>query len=313
MICDSKLKYAVSNLGWIDKGSLWIYNSSEDNFKTFFLSDSKYLSIFEGSDDYFAICHNYENSLFEISIHHFSQPDKILCKLTIDNSKTDINGDVDLIKYIPNYYVAGFTLNGEYKTHLISIQDKTIKIDDSKIEWFNNGNFDFGYQGLLSVTEYNDELLFCVQRDGRIYRVNKESNQLVSKINLAMQFGNPKITFNRDKSILITDDYDILLNINPLNWKIEKHVKFQVGFNGASQFIGSYNFNKMNNLITLARPFSSDVIMIDKNFSIKYYCKIGRQPLESVVLDKNRVIARDWKTGDLLIGKMKHKFFFHQD
>ena len=312
MICDSKLKFAISNLGWIDKGNLWIYDNSENNIRTVFLSDSKYLSIFEGSADYFAVCHNYEDSLFEISIHHFSQPEIILCKLIFNNYKTDITGDGDLIKYIPKYYIAGFNINGEYKSHLIAIHDKSIKIDDSKIEWFQKGNFDFGYQGLTGVTEYNDELLFCVQRDGSIYRVNKESNQLVAKIELAMHFGNPKVTFNKGKTILFTDDYDTLIRINPSTWRIEKQTRFQNADQGTNQFIGSYSCNKNNELITLARPFSSDVVLIDKDLNIKYYCKIGRQPLESVVLDNKKVIARDWKSGDFLTGTMKFRFFWNR-
>jgi len=58
MICDSKLKIAISNLGWIDKGNLWIYNNSENNIRTVFLSESRYLNIFDGSADYFSVSHN---------------------------------------------------------------------------------------------------------------------------------------------------------------------------------------------------------------------------------------------------------------
>jgi hypothetical protein len=309
MICNKKLTLAVSNLGWIDKGSLWIYDNKESNSKTVSLSEAKYLSIFGGLNDYFSICHNYEDTRFDISIHHFRNPETKLCKLSFDNFKTQIEGDKRLIKLIPQFYLARLQIHDTCKSHFISVQEDRLVIDDSKIDWYNNGNFDFEYQGLIGVTEYNDELLFSVQRDGSIYRISKETNQLTAKIDLAHKYGNPKVIFNKDNSLLITDDYDTIFLINPKDWSIIKQSALQEPENGTGLFIGSYYLNEGKDLIIIARPFSSDVIMLDKNLKIKHFCKIGRQPLEAVVLDKNKVIARDWKTGDLLIGKMTKKFF----
>lgn len=309
MICDSKLNYALSNLGWVDKGNLWIYNSLKDDLKFINLSDSKYLSIYEGLNDYFSICHNFDDTRFNISIHNFNDPEHILCKFTFNNFKTEVEGNQELIKYISKYYLASLQLNGDFKFHLISIRDGEIKLDDSKIEWFYNGNFDFMYQGLIGVTESNDELLFCVQRQGNIFRISKETNQLIDKIDLANRYGNPKISFNKDRTALYADDYDTLLRINPLNWKIEKASLLQSADKGTQQFIGSFLLNKNNDLITVARPFSSDVIMVDETLKIRYHCMIGKQPLEAIVFSNKKVVARDWKTGNLLTGRIKHKYF----
>jgi hypothetical protein len=111
---------------------------------------------------------------------------------------------------------------------------------------------------------------------------------------------------------LATRKSPLIIKINPSTWRIEKQARFQNADQGTNQFIGSYSFNKNEDLITLARPFSSDVVLIDKDLNIKYYCKIGRQPLESVVLDNKKVIARDWKSGDFLTGSMKFRFFWNR-
>jgi hypothetical protein len=308
MISDTKLRVAISNLGWVDKGNLWIYDNRNMSCNSFPLSDSKYLSLFEGNNDYFSICHNFEDTRFDISIHHFDDPVISLCKLTFDNYKTKIEGNKDIIRFVPQYYLARLKIHDNFNSHLILIQEDKLIVDDSKIEWYNNGHFDFNYQGLSGVYEFNDELLFCVQRNGSIYRLNKLTNELISKVDLAQHGGNPKIIFYNDKTRLITDDYNTILLVNTMNWRIEKKVCLQESENGISQFIGSFNLSKKNDLITLARPFSSDVIMLDNNLKIRYTCKIGRQPLEAIVLESKKVIARDWKTGDLLTGKMKRKF-----
>jgi len=95
MICDSKSRYAISNLGWVDHGDLWTYDSQNNETKKIKLFNSKYLNIFEGKDDYFSILHNYENDRFDISVHHFDKIDEPLCRLTFDNNKQKFEGDLD--------------------------------------------------------------------------------------------------------------------------------------------------------------------------------------------------------------------------
>jgi YVTN family beta-propeller protein len=49
------------------------------------------------------------------------------------------------------------------------------------------------------------------------------------------------------------------------------------------------------------RPGSSDVAVIDPStLAFAKTIHVGRQPLVAVVLDAGQIIARDWKTGDLL-------------
>jgi len=55
----------------------------------------------------------------------------------------------------------------------------------------------------------------------------------------------------------------------------------------------------------VARPYSGDVVAVDERLKIRKSAKLGHQPQEAIELPSGDVIARDWKTGDLLRGRME--------
>jgi hypothetical protein len=60
----------------------------------------------------------------------------------------------------------------------------------------------------------------------------------------------------------------------------------------------------------VARPYSGDVIEIaSSTLTTKRRAKLGRQPLEAVALPGGKVVARDWKTGDVLHGTLARRWF----
>ena len=104
MINDSNYKYVISNLGWVDKGNLWIYSLEKNDVENFKLSDSQYLSIHKGENDYFSVGHYFNDTRFDITVHHFSDPTKIVCKLSFDNFKNTVDGDINLLNHIGKLY-----------------------------------------------------------------------------------------------------------------------------------------------------------------------------------------------------------------
>jgi hypothetical protein len=306
MIFNETLQKAISNLGWVDKGSLWIYDGIKKENIIVQLSDSQYLVIADGKDGYFSVIHNYEGSeKIEISIHHFEDIQKEYCRISFQNFKTHYTGDLSFCQFVPRYYVAGLTLNSEFNFHLLKISNGVFYLEDEKIDWYTNGDFDFMYQGLTGVTEFNNELIFTVQRDGSLFRYSLGEDKLIDKVNLAGSSGNPQPKIIGGE-IWVTD-YDTLVKME--NWEIQNRKRFQGAHENTSQFIGDFSFNKENGLCILARPLSGDVIGLNKYFRIKYTCNLGKQPLQAVLMKDQVVIARDWQTGDLLIGKMKRKWF----
>jgi hypothetical protein len=298
MINDSNFKYAISNLGWVDKGNLWIYSSDKNDVESIKFSDAQYLSIHKGDNDYFSVGHNFNDSKFEITVHHFSNPTKIVCRLSFNNFKNTVIGETNILSHVPKYYIANLKINNEFRFHLFRIDNGQLSTIDDKINWYYQGNFDFGYQGLIGVTEYKDELIFCVQRDGSLYRYSLISDEIIEKITLANKYGNPRVTFCEDFSELWVDDYDTLLKINPKNWKVENNKLLQDADKGTGQFIGSYSIN--NDSVVIPRPYSSDILILDKNLNIKISIKVESQPLEAILL-KKVIVGRDWQTGKLII------------
>ncbi len=305
MIFNETLQKAISNLGWVDKGSLWVYDGLKEENTIIKLSDSKYLTTTEGEDGYFSVVHNYEGSKVEISIHHFDNVQKEYCRISFDNFKTSFQGDVSFCQFVPKYYIAGLSLNNVFNFHLLKIETGIIHLEDEKIDWYTNGDFDFGYQGLTGVTELNDELIFTVQRDGSLYRYSLSQDKIIEKIELAGNYGNPQPIILGDE--IWVADYDTFVNLK--NWKIKSRKRLQNAAGTVAQFIGDFSFNKENNLLIVARPYSSDVIALNKDLKIKYVCKTGAQPLTAVLMKNQIIIARDWQTGNLLKGILKRKWF----
>ena len=59
MITNDSRTVAVSNLGWVDRGALWVYDGVGAKPKRIKLSDAEYLRIFEGLGDRFVVSHHF--------------------------------------------------------------------------------------------------------------------------------------------------------------------------------------------------------------------------------------------------------------
>ena len=305
MIFNEAFQKAVSNLGWVDKGNLWVYDGLKAENKTIQLSESQYLTLTEGTEGYFSVIHHYNSSKIGITIHHFNNPQTEYCKASFDNFKTTSSGDISSWNFVPKYYVGGLSLNAESNFHLFKVENGIITLEDNKIDWYTKGDFDFGYQGLTGVIEFNNELIFTVQRDGSLYRYSLDQDKVIDKVNLAGNYGNPQPIIKNGE--VWVSDYDTILRLK--DWEIKNIKKLQEAEKGTSQFVGSFSFNTEKDLCIVARPFSNDIVGIDKNLKIKYTCSIGKQPLEAALMQNNVVVARDWQTGELLKGQMKRKWF----
>ena len=305
MIFNEALQKVISNQGWVDKGSLWMYDGIKEKNEIIKLSDAQYLMLTEGDEGYFSIVHNGNGPGIKITVHHFHDPAKVYCETSFSNFKTMSSGDTGCWKLVPRYYVCGLTLNDKFDFHLLKIESGIITLQDDKIDWYTNGNFDFGYQGLTGVLQQGDELIFTVQRDGSLYRYSLVQGKIIDKVALAGRYGNAQPIIRNDKIWAV--DYDTIVTLT--DWKIERMKKLQKDAKGTSQFIGNLSFDSQKGLCIVPRPFSNDVIGINGHFRIQYTCNLEGQPLEAALMQNQTVVARDWKTGKLLKGQMKRKWF----
>ena len=304
MLYSQQYGKVISSLGWVDKGGLWVYDNITDKAETITLSNANYIVLFAGCNGYFSVLHVFDNAI-EITVHHFGDPTYILSKVAFNSFGVSL--DKTLWENVPQYYVADFSVNNDFDTHLVKIGEENILLQGDKTEWYRKGNYDFMYQGLSSVTQYFDELIFTVQRDGSLYRFSLKENKLLQKIVLAGNHGNPVPHFG--DRLIWTVDYDTLVQVSVKDWSVVKTKKLQDAEKGVAHFIGELSLNSDGSLCVVPRPFAGDVITLNENLKVKRRCILGKQPLQAVALD-DQIIARDWKTGELLKGKLKKFFFF---
>lgn len=300
----------VSSLGWVEKGSLWTLDTNTDSIRTLKLSDAKHLSLHDSNSEYFSIVHHYYGKKLLITAHSFESPDEALSKAIFNEGTTSIQGDKEVWKKLPRAYVAYLQYPSKADFFLLFIEPVRPELQIIALDWYDD-SYDKDYQGVIGAVEVpgTSLLIISVQRDSNPILFDIEKRKVVGKLSLAARQGNPSLRFRRTADELWADDYDTILSIDPNSWKTKKHLHLQAAATGAMQFIGNYSFNKDETLCAVARPFSADVIALDtERFKITHYARVGRQPLEVALLSDGRVYSRDWKTGEMLKGKLKRKW-----
>jgi hypothetical protein len=122
--------------------------------------------------------------------------------------------------------------------------------------------------------------------------------------------GNPRLALRDSGKEVWARDYDTLVVIGTADWQVLRSARLQNAFTGTQQFIGDFAFAPDQALCAVARPFRGDVVAVDlASLKIKSSAKLGRQPLEAVALPGGKIVARDWKSGDLLLGALERRWF----
>jgi hypothetical protein len=311
MISNPDESKIISSLGWVDKGNLWILQTSSDDIHKLEISDAKYISLHNNGGDYFSIVHHYDGKMVEISAHSFHKPETAISTIHFENGIASFDGDVEIWKKVPRAYPEYLQRPSKSDFYLLFIDPIRPELEVIDLEWYDD-SYDKGYQGVIGAIEVpkSSHLIISVQRDSSPILYDLEENKLIKKLTLSERNGNPHLKFRRTANELWADDYDTLLLIDPKDWRVKKSIRLQDAAENTMQNIGNYSFNRDETLCAVARPFSGDVVALDtKRFKITHYSKLGKQPIEVCLLSNGTVYSRDWQTGSLLKGKLKRKWF----
>ena len=313
MLTSPKEDIIVSSLGYVEKASLWLLETASGNVSSVQLSDAKYLTLHGGRDGHFAVLHHHNGDVIEITAHSFSDPPKILARITIRglDGGTRFEGDTQVWQSLPKAYIAYFKRPGLSDFHLFMVEPVRPAVEIVELDWYGE-TYDKGYQGVTGVIEVPSRalLIVSVQRDSHPVILDLETKKMVGKLTLADRAGNSTLRFRQFANELWADDYDTVLRIDPEAWRVRDSKRLQGALTGCQQFIGAFAFNKDETLCAVARPFSGDVVALDTTrFKITHTCTLGHQPLEVSLLSNGKVWARDWKTGKVLNGTLKRKWF----
>ncbi len=305
----------VSNLGWVDKSALWIYDAAQDHAVSTPIGDAKYLSLFPCQDPaQFAVLHHYDGSTIRLTVHAYEEPARPLCDIVRTGAVSSFSGDLSVLKDAPRYYSAYFDPGdghnypdnaGNY--YLLFIDPDNQEMREQSFDWFDS-SYDHDYQGIVGVIELpSGNVIVSVQRDSHPVLYDPVNKKMLKKLDLAERYGNPALRLAATRGEIWADDYDALLKLDLDSLKVKQSRRLQgAAWGGASQFIGSWCFNEDESLCFVARPYSGDMLAIStENMKTEYLAKLGKQPLEAVALKDGRVIARDWKTGQFLKGMLR--------
>ena len=307
MLTDPLEHIVISSLGWIDGGALWVLDTASGRVRSAPLGDAKYLSLHAGRAGFFAVVHHHGSGRFEVTAHSFSDPEEVLSRCSISRTaQSHLAGSLAPWQHLPKHYVAHLVQPTWADYALVSISPSE-GVSLQRFDWYGDA-YDRSYQGIVAATEIPDSnlVLISVQRSSKLVVYDPDARRKVREIELAERDGNPALFFRRAANELWASDYDTLVKIHTISERVLSKRRLQDAPPRTAQFIGEFAFDADESICAVARPFSGDVLGIDpKSMRTKYRAALGQQPLEVALLQDGRVLARDWKSGELLQGRLR--------
>lgn len=309
MIADGSEQRIVSSLGWVDGPALWCLDVGSDPLqpRSIPISDASHLSLHAGREDHFAVVHHYDAGQVRISVHHFASPGESLSEISVRAGDLQRHGDAGVWLNVPRAYTAYHAPPGFEAYHLILIDRAGGSVELQQFDWFDE-TYDHGYQGIVGVTEVpgEDLLIVSVQRDSNPVLYDPIRRAAIGRISLAGRRGNAALRYRDDGGELWAVDYDTVVRLEPGSWRIRDSLQVEEAAAGTAQFVGDLAFDRSGRLAVVARPFAGEVVAIDTgSFRVTHHAPMGRQPLEVAAFQDGRVFARDWKSGDLVTGRLQ--------
>lgn len=312
MISNPERTVLVSSVGWVDHDVLWRFDAPAARTERLPLSSgARYLSLHSSGAGHFSVGHHFDGARAELTVHSFSDPKNVLARATITEGERKMTGDASAWKEVPLLYVEYLSFEPWKDFVLLKLSPSTGQIEVQRLEWYDD-RYDKGYQGIIGVLELpgEDAALVSVQRSSELVLHDLATGRTNGSIDLGGRGGNPILQFRNGGNEIWASDYDTLVVLERKGWRIVRSARLQGAAAGTQQFIGDYSFAPDEQICVVARPFSNDIVGIDAaTLKIRRSAKVGRQPLEVVALPQGEVVARDWKTGDLLRGRLERRWF----
>lgn len=307
MLISPDQRFVISNLGWVDRFAIWIYDAASDREAFLPLGDARYLSLFPCSvPDQFAVLHHYDGAEIRISIHSFDNPSDPLCTIERTAGLSAVRGDPAALGRAPRYYTAYFDPGHAGNFYLLHVEPDRPEIQVEPFEWYDN-SYDKDYQGIVGVTELpSGNLIISVQRDSHPIVFDPTTKQVVRKLSLADRAGNPTLRLAPRRGEIWADDYDTILKLDADSLNLKGSRRLQDASGQTMHFIGRWSLDATESLCLVPRPYSGDVLAISTDtLRTTQAARVGKQPLEAALLSDGRIIARDWQTGQLLKGSLR--------
>jgi hypothetical protein len=294
----------LSNLGWIDHGSIWALDIESGQISHVPIGSGEYVRIYPGRDDLFAaaLFTSSGTSWMTVTVRSAAAPAEIRARWEAPGGR--VEGSADDWSRVPHVFVGHVPAEGIYMA--VSVEPMSGAVEMDRLDWFDE-SYDWGYQAPITVCRVPGSglLLFSVQRSSDLVLYDPRTRTVQRKVPLADRHGNPDPVFRTSAQELWAVDYDTLVRVDPATWQVTNATRLQAADNGTMQFVGGFSFDAGERRCVIARPFSSDAVVLDtSSFEPIGAVRLGKQPLEVALLTDGRTFARDWQTGELLSGRL---------
>ena len=303
MIVNRDRTRVLSSLGWVDGDAIWCFDAESGTARTIPQNTgARYTSLHSSDSERFVAVHHFDGARFLASVGLFSAPEITVSSAGYENGRTALTGNAAAWNGLPHLFVQYL---GKPWDDFVLVKIELGHIHIQRLEWYD-ASYDKGYQGVVDVIALPDtqHALISVQRSSDLVLHDLETGKAVRKVSIGGQHGNPKLSLRNGGTEVWATDYDTIVIIDVRNWQIVRKKRLQGAAAGTSQFVGDYSFSP-DGACCVARPYSGDVVAVNERLKILRSAQLGRQPQEAVELSNGGVIARDWKSGDLLQGRMQ--------
>ena len=303
MIVDPDARIALSSLGWVDGGALWALDHEAEVPRHIELSDARYLSVVPSADgSRFGVEHHRSGRRWAVTAHEFRRPELVLAEVLVDGWTVERRGDMAAFVGLPLVYVTYLDndATGAAGYYLIDLSGRVDEV--RRLDWFNGDRYDLAYQSVVSVTEIPASgYLFSVQRSSDLVLCDPDNLEVSRLVPLADRLGTAQVVVRRGGDTLIAVDYDTVVTVDTADWGVTARWEGQPpAANGHRMFLGEIWARGSDDEVLIARPGSADVVALDPDtLSVRATWPTGRQPLQAALLGE-RLVARDWKSGDLI-------------
>lgn len=303
MITDPDGTRVISSVGWVDRGALWVFDSVSAGPNVGELSDARYLVLHGGRLGQFAVVHHWDGGRVSITAHAFSEPARELGRIDVRGWTGSLHGQEAVWDCLPRSYVSYLKEDATGSAGYFAIRRVGVDVQVSRLGWFDDGDYDHDYQGVVSITEVPelDEVIFGVQRSSTLVRCTATGTSVSGEVQLTGHLGNPVPVASRLGPSIWVTDYDTVVRLSRPGLTVES----SAALSSTSMFVGDPWVPTDERYLVVARPGSGDVVILDPDdLRITESIDVGRQPLEASVLNTGQLVARDWKTGDTLLGRV---------
>jgi len=303
MITDPARTVVLSSLGWVEGDAIWCFDVASGVSRTIPMNTgARHSSLHAADNERFVNVHHFDGARFLASVSLFSAPEVTVSSVSYENGRSSIGGNADAWDGMPRLFVE--YLREPWNDYVL-LSATAHGAFVQRFEWYDS-SFDKGYQSVVDVVTLPDPryALVSVQRSSVLIVHDLQTGKAHHRVTLGAQQGNPKLALRNGGTEVWASDYDTLVVIDAQTWRVLRKQKLQKAPAGTQQFIGEYSFAK-DGACCVARPHNGDVVKVNERLKIQKVAKLGRQPFEAIELSNGDVIARDWKTGDLLKGRFE--------